>query len=96
LGVLPADKHQPYVDFARAQPGVVDALPIAPSEVVSAPGGLRPWEAEPVFRRYSAAILIHTHGKAASQQASLAVERKAFLDGLYFAFRSGVKKPTHP
>ena len=52
----------------------------------SAPGGLRPWEAEPVFRRYRAAVLIHTHDKNASQKASLALESKAFVDGYYFAF----------
>lgn len=103
------EKYRPYLEFARAQAGVIDARLIGADEVVfdprtilkcmygctgwnnswvcpSAPGGLRPWEAEPIFRRYRAVVLIHTHDKRASHDASLAVERRAFVDGLYFAF----------
>ena len=103
------DKYLPYLKFAEAQPGVVDARLIRGDEVVfdprtilkciygctgwnncwvcpSAPGGLRPWEAEPIFRRYRAVILLHTLDKKASQTASFALESKAFVDGLYFAF----------
>lgn len=102
------EKYLPYLEFAQAQPGVVDARLIGADEVVfdprtilkcmygctgwnnrwvcpSAPGGLRPWEAEPIFRRYRAVVVIHTREAEASQKASFALERKAFLDGLYFA-----------
>ena len=103
------DKYQAYLDFAAAQPGVVEARVIDAGEVVfdprtllkcmygctgwnncwvcpSAPGGLRPWEAEPIFRRYQAAVVIHSRDKNASQKASFALESKAFVDGFYFAF----------
>jgi len=52
----------------------------------SAPGALKPWEAEPLLRKYKAILLIHTHDKESSHKASLAIESEAFVDGYYFAF----------
>jgi predicted metal-binding protein len=39
-----------------------------------------------VFSKYRGGIIIHTHDKRISQEASFAVESKAFTDGLYWAF----------
>jgi len=50
------------------------------------PDLIKPWEAEPIFRRYSRALLIHTHEKRLSVDIAWEVERAAFLDGFYFAF----------
>jgi predicted metal-binding protein len=52
----------------------------------SAPGALKPWEAEDVLSRYKKALIIHTHDKDTSQMISLSIESKAFVDGYYFAF----------
>ena len=52
----------------------------------SAPGALKPWEFEPLLRRYAGGVLIHCAGKRESQQISGAVEAAAFRDGHYFAF----------
>ncbi len=52
----------------------------------SAPGALKPWEAERALARYRWALLIHTHDKPSSQRISFAVESQAFVDGYYFAF----------
>jgi predicted metal-binding protein len=50
------------------------------------PDLIKPWEAEPIFRRYGKALLIHTHDKALSVDIAYELERQAFLDGFYFAF----------
>ena len=50
------------------------------------PDLIKPWEAEPIFRRYSKALLIHTHEKRLNVDIAWEVERTAFLDGHYFAF----------
>jgi predicted metal-binding protein len=52
----------------------------------SAPGALKPWEFEPLLRRYRGAVLIHCGEKRASQAISGQVEAAAFRDGHYFAF----------
>lgn len=44
-------------------------------------GFLKPWEFEPLLRKYTAVLIIHSHDKHTSQRASYAVEREAFLDG---------------
>jgi len=49
-------------------------------------GSLMPWEYEKVLRRYSRGIIIHSTSKKISQEVSFEIERKAFLDGYYFAF----------
>ena len=51
----------------------------------SAPGALKPWEFEPLLRKYAGGVLIHTGDKASSQEISGAVEAAAFRDGHYFA-----------
>jgi predicted metal-binding protein len=50
------------------------------------PDLIKPWEAEPIFRRYSKALLIHTYEKRLNVDIAWEVERVAFLDGYYFAF----------
>lgn len=52
----------------------------------SRPGSLMPWEYEPVLRRYSWGILIHSQEKKVAQEVSFALERQAFIDGYYLAF----------
>ena len=50
------------------------------------PDLIKPWEAEPIFRRYSKALLVHTFEKKLNVDIAWEVERAAFLDGYYFAF----------
>jgi predicted metal-binding protein len=50
------------------------------------PDLIKPWEAEPLLRRYGKALLIHTHAKELINDIAWEVERAAFLDGNYFAF----------
>jgi len=52
----------------------------------SAPGALKPWEFEPLLRRYAGGVLIHCAEKRASHEISVKVEAAAFHDGHYFAF----------
>ncbi|MBN2208342.1 MAG: DUF2284 domain-containing protein [Candidatus Coatesbacteria bacterium] len=52
----------------------------------SAPKALMPWEAEPLLKRYSWALLIHTNNQQDSQQISIAIESQAYIEGYYFAF----------
>lgn len=49
-------------------------------------GSLMPWEYEPVLRRYSLGLIIHSHDKKIAQEASYAIEEQAFVDGHYLAF----------
>lgn len=49
-------------------------------------GGLMPWEYEPLLRRYSWGVIVHSTEKKPSQEISYALERQAFLDGYYLAF----------
>ena len=48
-------------------------------------GSLKPWEMEPLLRKYKHVLIIHAHDKSAAQAAALAVERAAFYDGDAFA-----------
>ena len=52
----------------------------------SQPGRIMPWEYETILKRYSWGILIHSNSNHIAQQISLDLEKKAFLDGYYFAF----------
>lgn len=52
----------------------------------SRPGSLMPWEYEPLLRRYSWGVIIHSHEKKTAHEVSLAIEREAYLDGYYLAF----------
>jgi len=49
-------------------------------------GALKPWEYEPLLRKYKTVLLIHSHQKKIAQAASFAVEREAFLNGDSLAF----------
>ena len=49
-------------------------------------GALKPWEWEPLLRKYTAVLIIHAHDKWLAQKASFAVEREAFLLGDVLAF----------
>lgn len=49
-------------------------------------GFLKPWEFEPLLRRYTSVLIIHSHDKATAQKVSYTVEREAFLDGDPLAF----------
>jgi len=52
----------------------------------SRPGGLKPWEYEKIFSKYERGVIIHSTSKKKSQDVSFEVERRAFLEGNYFAF----------
>jgi len=47
---------------------------------------LKPWEFEPLLRKYKSTLIIHSKSKEIAQKASFAVEREAFLDGDMLAF----------
>jgi predicted metal-binding protein len=49
-------------------------------------GSLMPWEYEPILRRYSWGLIVHSPVKKIAQDASFAIEAKAFHDGYYLAF----------
>ncbi|MCL2478380.1 MAG: DUF2284 domain-containing protein [Treponema sp.] len=49
-------------------------------------GFLKPWEFEPLLRKYKAVLIIHSHSKEIAQKASFAVEREAYFDGDALAF----------
>lgn len=49
-------------------------------------GSLMPWEYEPVLKRYSWGVIVHSPDKHIAQEASYQIERLAFLDGYYLAF----------
>jgi len=52
----------------------------------SQPGRIKPWEYEPMLKKYKYGILIHSNENRIAQQISLRLERQAFCDGFYFAF----------
>jgi len=52
----------------------------------SRPGSLKPWEYRRIFERYQWGLIVHSTEKRIAQQASYAIERRAFVDGYYFAF----------
>ena len=49
-------------------------------------GSLMPWEYEPLLRRYNWGLIVHSPDKRIAQEASYALEQKAFVDGYYLAF----------
>jgi predicted metal-binding protein len=49
-------------------------------------GSLMPWEYEPILRRYTWGIIVHSPDKKTAQDVSYALEKQAFLDGYYLAF----------
>ena len=49
-------------------------------------GFLKPWEFEPLLRKYASVLIIHSRSKQIAQNASYAVEKEAFLDGDALAF----------
>jgi predicted metal-binding protein len=52
----------------------------------SRPGSLRPWEWEPILRKYSWGVLVHAPDKKTSYQVARALEGEAFVDGKHLAF----------
>jgi len=52
----------------------------------SQPGRIKPWEYEPMLKKYKWGILIHSKIERITQDISLALEGRAFADGYYFAF----------
>jgi len=44
-------------------------------------GFLKPWELEPLLRKYKSVLIIHSPDKKTAQDAAYAVEREAYLDG---------------
>lgn len=52
----------------------------------SQPGRIKPWEYEPILKKYSWGILIHSNDNLTAQKISLDIEKLAFKDGYYFAF----------
>ena len=49
-------------------------------------GALKPWELEPLLRKYKQVLIIHSRDKKTAQEAAFAVEREAFLDGDSLSF----------
>ena len=49
-------------------------------------GFLKPWEFEPLLRKYKQVLVIHSRDKQIAQRAAFSVEREAFLDGDALAF----------
>ena len=49
-------------------------------------GFLKPWEFEPLLRKYTSVLIIHSRDKRIAQKASYAVEQAAYIDGDVFAF----------
>ncbi|MCL2589008.1 MAG: DUF2284 domain-containing protein [Oscillospiraceae bacterium] len=49
-------------------------------------GALKPWELEPLLRKYKHVLIIHSPSKKIAQEAAFAVEREAFLDGDSLSF----------
>jgi predicted metal-binding protein len=49
-------------------------------------GSLMPWEYEPILRRYTWGVIVHSPDKKIAQDVSYGLERRAFLDGYHLAF----------
>ena len=49
-------------------------------------GFLKPWEWEPLLRKYKTVLIIHAHDKKTAQEAAYDIEREAYLDGDVLAF----------
>ena len=52
----------------------------------SAPYSLKIEEYIQIFKHYKSGVIIHCNDKQPSQKISLEIEKKAFVDGYYFAF----------
>ncbi|MDO4739383.1 MAG: DUF2284 domain-containing protein [Eubacteriales bacterium] len=52
----------------------------------SRPGNPTMAELKDMFSRYRGGVIVHAHSKALSQKISYEIERRAFVDGYYFAF----------
>lgn len=52
----------------------------------SQPGRIKPWEYEPILKKFSWGILIHSNDNRLAQKIALSIEKRAFVDGYYFAF----------
>jgi len=52
----------------------------------SKPGALKPWEMEPLLRKYKTVLIVHSPDKKIAQKAAFAVEKEAFFDGDVMAF----------
>jgi len=49
-------------------------------------GSLMPWDYEPLLRKYSAVLILHSNDKKTAQEASFVIEREAYFDGDALAF----------
>jgi predicted metal-binding protein len=49
-------------------------------------GALKPWEMEPMLRKYKTVLIIHSSDKRTAQMASYDVEKEAYFDGDVLAF----------
>jgi len=47
---------------------------------------LKPWELEPLLRKYKSVLIIHSPDKKIAQKASYAVEKEAYFDGDVMVF----------
>jgi len=56
--------------------------PTCPSRV----GFLKPWEWEPLLRKYKAVLIIHSPDKKTAQKAAFTIEQEAFWDGDVMVF----------
>lgn len=52
----------------------------------SRPGNPSMAELKDMFSRYQGGVIVHAHDKRLSQKISYEIERRAFVDGYYFAF----------
>ena len=52
----------------------------------SKPGFPKPWELEPLLRKYKTVLIIHSHSKKIAQEIAFDIEREAYLDGDVLAF----------
>jgi predicted metal-binding protein len=52
----------------------------------SQPGRIKPWEYEPILKKYAWGLLIHSNDNRVAQKISIDLEKMAFKDGYYFAF----------
>ena len=49
-------------------------------------GFLKPWEFEPLLRKYKYVLIIHSDNKHTAQKCAFAVEKEAYFDGDALAF----------
>ena len=52
----------------------------------SQPGRIKPWEYEPILKKYKWGLLVHSNENRLAQVISLELEKITFKDGYYFAF----------